>query len=264
MDRYRLIASIVALFIYLLVLYPWPTIIITVILVIAYLLLRGTPNISEQASKKNLREAALRSASMYLAPYTNIWNNLKLSNKFCYMRLGAYGSSITARDIMNPDRSFRVIKSRIHTYDNLWNMFCLHFSYNTTFDELVELSKRFDAIIELTVEQEKVIKNEKPVAKLQVPDSAKIVIKRPEKPELLDVNNASEVELTALPGISIVIAKKIIKKREEIGGFKNINEFLAFTQLKPHMRLQLRDLVCVKKMKGSGNIKRYDERSIDL
>ena len=84
------------------------------------------------------------------------------------------------------------------------------------------------------------------------------------KKEKLDVNNASEVELTALPGISIVVAKKIIKRREEINGFKNVNEFLEFTQLKPHMQTQLKELICVNKMKGSIKIKRYEERKLDL
>ena len=95
---------------------------------------------------------------------------------------------------------------------------------------------------------------------LDTPSSAKQETRK----EKLDVNNASEVEITSLPGISIVLAKKIIKRREEIGGFKDVNDFLDFTQLKPHMRMQLRDLICVNKMKGAGKIKRNNERSVDL
>ena len=82
--------------------------------------------------------------------------------------------------------------------------------------------------------------------------------------EKIDINNASEVEITSLPGISIVLAKKLIKKREEIGGFKNTHEVFVYLKLKPHMENQLRDLICVNKMKGSVKIEKYQERHVDL
>jgi DNA uptake protein ComE-like DNA-binding protein len=82
--------------------------------------------------------------------------------------------------------------------------------------------------------------------------------------EKLDINNASEIELTALPGISIVMAKKLVKKREEIGGFKTVNDVFVFLQIKPHMQAQLEKLICVKKIKGSVKIQLNKERSIDL
>ena len=82
--------------------------------------------------------------------------------------------------------------------------------------------------------------------------------------EKLDVNNASEVELTALPGISIVMAKKLIKRREEIGGFKSVDDVCLFLHLKPHMQNQLKLLICVNKMKGKLSMQRFTERNIDL
>ena len=81
---------------------------------------------------------------------------------------------------------------------------------------------------------------------------------------MLDVNNASEVELTALPGISIVMAKKLIKRREEIDGFKSVNDVCLFLKLKPHMQNQLEQLICVKKMNGKIGVKRFNERSVDI
>ena len=60
------------------------------------------------------------------------------------------------------------------------------------------------------------------------------------------------------------MAKKIIKKREEIGGFKNINDLFLYLKLKPHIQNQLNSLVCANKMKGFLNIERSQERSVDL
>ena len=92
----------------------------------------------------------------------------------------------------------------------------------------------------------------------------KLEIRRGEA-EKIDINNSSEIELTQLPGISIVLAKKIVKKREEIGGFKNINDFFIYMKLKEHIQNRLVDLICVNKMKGSlKKLEQITERSVDL
>ena len=83
------------------------------------------------------------------------------------------------------------------------------------------------------------------------------------KPKI-DVNNCSEFELTELPGISIVLAKRIIKRREEIGGFKRTEDFFEFLQLKEHLVKQIMTLVKAEKMCGKV-IKNYNkERTIDF
>jgi len=159
----------------------------------------------------------------------------------------------------------------VHSDTDLWNMFCTVFDYNTRFDRLIELCRIYQADIKIEGEDYKLsqgtdyaisVTNNKSSTDVKID----IIDKKQEQTikEKIDINNASEVEITSLPGISIVLAKKIIKKREEIGGFKDINEFLQFTPLKAHMRNQLKDLVCVNKMKGSGKIKRNSERSVDL
>ena len=171
--------------------------------------------------------------------------------------MGADGQSIRAKDLKG-NRYFKVIRSRVHNRNDLWDMFCISFSHNTTFDELVRLSERFEVNIDIKGEQN----NLKEVENFKQ-STIKVDTVEPQKSKL-DVNNASEVELTALPGISIVMAKKLIKKREELGGFKSVNDVFLFLHIKPHIQSQLEKLICVNKMKSSGKIKRYNERSIDL
>jgi DNA uptake protein ComE-like DNA-binding protein len=238
------------------------TIIVAVILAVSFIIIRNVGEANTEATgAASRRRAALKDARIYLAPYSDIWRNLRLSNKYCTLRLGADGRTIIAKDSVRIGRSFVVIKSAVHSVNDLWDMYCMSYSHNTTFDELIHLSQTFKAQIEIKDNRKK-SQSENPVVK---PDIIKTnITEKDEKKEKLDVNNASEVELTALPGISIVLAKKIIKKREDIGGFKDVNTFLEFTGLKPHMRLQLRDLICVNKLKSSGKIKRNQERSIDL
>ena len=277
MDRYRLIVGIVVCFIYLLAMYPWQTVCVAVILFIAYIIISNIGTIPSTGlsigrnEQERQRKEALANAKIYLAPYSDIWRNLKLSNKFCTLRLQSNGYTIVGRETSAPYRSFRILKSRVHSDTDLWNMFCTVFDYNTRFDRLIELCRIYQADIKIEGEDYKLsqgtdyaisVTNNKSSTDVKID----IIDKKQEQTikEKIDINNASEVEITSLPGISIVLAKKIIKKREEIGGFKDINEFLQFTPLKAHMRNQLKDLVCVNKMKGSGKIKRNSERSVDL
>ncbi len=239
--------------------YPWQTIVVSVFLGIAYFTIINLKS-SNQASNSmsSRRLAALRDAKIYLSPYSDIWRNLRLSNKYCELRLGADGQTIRAKDFTS-NRSFKIISSKVHNKNDLWDMFCITFSHNTSFDELISLCGRFEAEIDLRDEKNHY---EKRLNKVE-PAVIKVDSIEPQKPKL-DVNNASEVELTALPGISIVMAKKLIKKREELGGFKSVNDVFLFLHIKPHIQSQLENLICVNKMKSSGKIKRYNERSIDL
>lgn len=269
MDRYRLIASIVVLFIYLLFMYPWQTILVAVILLTVYTVLSGSgpSSMIERNAREDRRRTALKTASMYLAPYNDIWRNLRLANRFCSIKLGSHSHSITASDARNSERYFIVADSNVHSYEDLWNMFCLNFDYNTTFDELVQLAERLGATIRLNEYQ--ILSGSSQINNVQNntvsrADTGVTPEQKIEKKELLDVNNASEIELTALPGISIVMAKKLIKRREEIGGFKTVNDVFLFLHIKPHIQSQLEKLICVNKMKSAGKTKRYNERSIDL
>ena len=257
----RFISASVVLIIWLFFLFPIPAIIISVVLIVGYLSLsRSYINTIIDNGQTLRRREALRTAQIYLSPYKDIWRSLKLSNKFCSLKLGMDGLTITASEKSAANqayRTFRVIESRVHSMQDLWDMFCISFSHNTTYDGLVNDCRLYQAVIE-----EKIIGDPKT---LNSASPAPKLSKTPLKPiEKTDINNASEIELTALPGISIVTAKKIIKKREEIGGFKNIKDFFLYLKFKPHMQNQLNSLVCVNKMKGSLNIERYQERSVDL
>ena len=261
----RLIATAVILIVWLFILYPIPAIITSIVLIAGYIILSRTrENTILDRGQTLRRQEALKTAKIYLAPYKDIWRNLKLSNKYCTLKLGIDGLTITAKEktrTRGAYRMFRVVTSQVHPIQDLWDMFCISFNHNTTFDGLIDDCRLYRVIISeewigtpeprnITQEQTKEIKNE-----------SKPLLKPVDK---IDINNASEVELTELPGISIVLAKKIVKERTEIGGFQNINDFFYFLRLKPHMEKQLRGLVCVNKMKLPKIIRKYNERNVDL
>ena len=221
----------------------------------------NTVNNAEHTAEEFQRRAALKEAKIFLAPYKDIWRDLKLSNKYCTLILCHDGITIKCIEKVSPYRSLRVTQTHIHTPQELWNMFCLYFSYNKSYDGVLEDCYKFHAAtIETLSDSQSNNTISRNVDITQSKSNQNILIPL----ERLDINNCSEIELTELPGVSIVLAKKAIKKREEIGGFKSTDEFLKFLKLKPHMENQLRQRIKVEKMKGSLDIKKYKERSVDF
>ena len=197
------------------------------------------------------RKEALKEAAIYLAPYKSIWKDLRLSNKHCSLYLDKDGVSMRATEKVYPYRKFRIVTSTVHKYEDLWNMFCRSFSHNKTYDGLIQDCMRYKVgIYETSEETQKTPSN--------------FDDKTLQQNIKLDINNCSEVEMTALPGISIVMSKKVIRKREEIGGFKSVEDFFLFLKIKPHIEKQLRDKICVKKMVKTKKVELNQERKIDL
>ena len=232
---------------------------LAVLLIVLYFVLNEAIKRQGRALK---RKEALRQAGGFLSPYRNIWKDLKLTNKYCHLRLLKDGVTIIGKEKVHPYRRFDVVFSSVHDYKDLWEMFCKSFSYNTRYDNLLEFCHLFKLRIleyeysnkntDISEAEEKKVEN-KPIVLEQVEDFDK-----------LDINNCSEVEMTALPGISIVMSKKAIKRRDEIHGFKTIDEFFSFLKLKPHIQEQLRSKITVNKKKGSLQRKLNAERQIDF
>jgi hypothetical protein len=216
-------------------------------------------------SNAEQRRLALREAKIFLAPYSNIWKNLRLSNKYVSIILGGDGATIKCIEKVKPYRKFRVLETPIHTPEELWNLFCIYFTHNKSYDGVLEDCFRYHvSTMELSEGQSR--------TETIKPEKTNITNSNNNQPihidnivtEKIDINNCSEIELTELPGVSIVIAKKAIKRREELGGFKSVDEFLSFIELKPHMESRLRNRIKVEKMKGSLHTKKYSERSVDF
>ncbi|GAB3618208.1 hypothetical protein GCM10027416_27650 [Okibacterium endophyticum] len=65
------------------------------------------------------------------------------------------------------------------------------------------------------------------------------------EPEPIDVNTASQRELSRLPGMDRRSAKAVVKARTERGGFASVEDFARTAGLQPHEIVRLRDLtVC--------------------
>lgn len=96
--------------------------------------------------------------------------------------------------------------------------------------------------------QETVLERErKPVMEVNRQAQGAAAPPPPKGTNRLNLNTASEAELTQLPGITLILAKKAITIREAKGGFSSIEEFatelglseLKFERLKPLIKVDV-------------------------
>ena len=229
---------------------PVPTFITMLTLLAAFLFFKYyIPQKTAEDGRTIRREAALKRAKVYLAPYEDIWRDLKLSNSYCYLTLGMDGITIEGfeKNEGAAIRSFKVLKSNVHEREELWNMFCKGFNYNKSYDGLLEDCRRFKLVIEEKL-FEQPVESVIPVVPVQK----------------VDINNCSEEDLTALPGISVIMAKKAIKNRSENGGFNSIDEFFRLLNIKPHIQEQLKSIVYAGKLTNAPDIEMSPERRVDF
>ncbi len=78
-----------------------------------------------------------------------------------------------------------------------------------------------------------------------------------------DVNNADIDELRALSFINTALAKRLVKKREEIGGFKSVEEICLYLKFNEEKSIKFREHICVNPRIIPLTEIKNDERSVD-
>ena len=111
------------------------------------------------------------------------------------------------------------------TFYYLCSIFCESFTY---YGVMNNLSKFYDPVETLPPIKEK--------------KENKII----ETIEQLDINSATEKEITSLPGVNIVAAKKVIHYRDIHGGFKTREEFFKVAKIKEHFIEKIKPQIVVR------------------
>ena len=110
----RLIGAAVVGLVYCFFIFPIPALVISVIGIVCYIIYINMRKQAHSSEEEMIRQIALASAQIYLSPYTDIWKNLKLSNKNCSLSLGADGVTIKCREKFGNYRTFRIVSSKVH------------------------------------------------------------------------------------------------------------------------------------------------------
>lgn len=77
---------------------------------------------------------------------------------------------------------------------------------------------------------------------VEMPRTETVPVEEPQQEvKRLNVNNCTEEELCALPGISIIEAKKMSELRQTRGDFATVEQFVAAIGIKPHVAARIVD-----------------------
>lgn len=64
-----------------------------------------------------------------------------------------------------------------------------------------------------------------------------------EKVKKIDLNSASEAEIASIKAIGLILAKKVLLKRKELGGFESFEQFVKVIGLNEHKAEKIKPLV---------------------
>ncbi len=73
-------------------------------------------------------------------------------------------------------------------------------------------------------------------------------VRHVESPEVVDLNTGREEDIAAVPGIGVVLAKRIVAERYQAGGFRSVEAMAVAVGLKPHILQQVRDRLTVSQV----------------
>lgn len=218
--------------------------------------------------KRNNRIKALKKAEKHIKPYENIFSNLILANKYCVIKLEAKNKSIKIKSKVFNSRGEKSV-SIANKFGDLdenecFNHLCMFFGYKTTYEEALEIILHYSAVNSEVIERKEI--EQKPYLEEKKQDSIIFFTNDFDRDfsNKIDINHSSESELIGLPGINIVLAKKIIKFREEEHPFYSVDEFLRIMKIKPNFAKKLRDLIIIRKVNTKKVKKAKRERIIDL
>lgn len=115
------------------------------------------------------------------------------------------------------------------------------------------LKQKFTIIKENTPPQE--------IKKIQPKDTKQQVVNT--QKDKVNINSLDEAKLAKLPGISVILAKKIMNRINLKGDFKSIDEFYKEMKIKSHFQKKLDEIIYVKPVERKNNTGN-DDRIIDL
>ena len=192
------------------------------------------------------RRSALKQCKKYLTKGKNFY---KLKNDYVTLIYDTKNKIVKCYD--------KSIKKRIATIEWLkQDSYELNYIDNTfeeTFDSISALfneKSMYDGIISTFKSQFKIEEidpeNEKYIENVNIPKYYS---------EMLNLNQATEKELTDLPGLSIIQAKNIIRYREKHNGFGSLDEFFGEMNINSHLQQQLRNYLYIDSYKMNYGIK---------
>ena len=218
------------------------------------------------------RRKALKACKPYL---TKRGNSIKLKNKNVILSFDTRAKTITCKDRKNLKNSVNVIwsdqpESLRNNIDNPFeetvDALCFSFDKNSQYLKIAEVLSEFFDYVQIKKDNNLKIyskenNNNKDIKEFIYVDDYIAYMSDSNK---LNINSASEKEITNLPGISAIMAKRIIKFRELNGEFDSIAELYSELKIKPHFQKKLNEMIFVGPVVYNKNEVKVENSSLDI
>ena len=129
----------------------------------------------------------------------------------------------------------------------IFDTVCLSFNENTQFNDVTrEFASHF--VVAVTEKKENELSSE-----------------FKEKYQETDINNSCDEEIAKLPGVNIILAKKIVRIRDLQNGFKDKEDFFEKVKMKPSLQNRIKNFIKFGEIKtNSYNSEQESERTLDF
>jgi len=210
------------------------------------------------------RKKSLNACKAFLTKEKYIFT---LKNKNIIFIFDTKNETMSLVDVIHKGRAATVVwseqaESMLESKDNIFEQtfdnICVSFTERANYAGVIKVLKENFSIVHET--ESKAQKTKEYNVKKELHKGTKF--EQP-SPDAININTANEEELATLPGITIIIAKKIIKYRDLHDGFKTKKEFFTEMKIKPHFQTQLNDIINVSKPQQKQTID-SSERIIDF
>ena len=211
------------------------------------------------------RRNALKECAQFLTKSKNILN---LKNKRVALLFDTKKEVMNLLDLTKPTRSATVVwreqvKSILRQMDTDFSItfdeICFSFDERANYQGILNvLKERFEVVHIIDPEADKLLYKQQ---NEMIASNEEIAKQKQEAESIkkININTATEEEITALPGVNVVTAKKIINYREENNGFKTLEEFFKEMKIKKHFQEQLAlciDVIPIEKKQKPVNTER--------
>ena len=145
-----------------------------------------------------------------------------------------------------------------NTFDKVFDSICISFDESSNYGGILQVLKaNFNPVKEILESDNKPkIQNAEAI---EIPND-----KKSSNTKKININHISEEELANLPGINIVIAKKIIRRINLKGDYSSLEDVYKEMKIKKHFQQKLNDLLCAEPAQHEENKTLNDDRIIDL
>ena len=214
-------------------------------------------NTSDYLQGKIKQWLALRRVKQYLTRYSNTYalknRNVSFSYNYSIMQFSCINLKSRKESFKinftdnKENNQFSYLDDTLlkNAFRESFNQVCAFYDANTSYEQIFSyLSENYRIEVQKKQEKEtKSVYSEKSQSPQYVDDYFKDTIPK----KLIDINTATQEEIAKLPGINIVMAKKIIIARDDIGGFLSKQEFYERFKIKPHFQSQMDKVIWFSK-----------------